>query len=78
MGYEQLLNTTEYLVLKVPVNLFDICTELPAMGFSFIEGSINFELRLKNAVLSPLQERLNKTVTYAKMDISDIDRPILI
>lgn len=73
MENEQLLKTTEYLVLKVPVNRFDICAKLPALGFAFVEGSINFELQLKNAVLSPLQERMNKTITYAKMDISDID-----
>lgn len=69
----ELVNTTEYVVLKVPINRFDICSLMPKLGFAFIEGSINFELPLKQALLMPLQQRLNTAVTYAEMQANDLN-----
>src|SRR3989339_418521 len=69
---ELLLLNTPYVVVKVPVNRFDINTYLSNLGFTYIEGSINFQLRLFEAKLLPLQERLNKVVEYREMESKDL------
>jgi hypothetical protein len=61
-----------YIVAKLPVARFDLYEKLTEAGFVYIESSINFRLNLKDAVLSPLQERLNKSITYATMDERDV------
>ncbi len=70
---EKLLLSTEYAVVKIPINRFDANTYLNQLGFSFIEGSINFQLKLSEARLLPLQERLNKAVSYSTMDALDLE-----
>lgn len=70
---EKILSTTEYVVLKVPVNRFDICSLIPELGFALIEGSINFELQVKQAQLTSLQQRINNVVTYAEMEVVDLE-----
>lgn len=72
-GFEELTNATQYVVVKVPLNRFDICSLMTKLGFVFIEGSINFELFLKQAQLTPLQQRLNNSVTYAEMEHDDLN-----
>lgn len=69
---EDILNATEYVVVKTPENCFDISSYLSAQGFAFAEVSIHFELQLKNAHLLPLQVRINSTVQYEEMDENDL------
>lgn len=68
---ELILTSTEYVVVKVPVGRFDVNSYLENLGFNYIEGSINFQLNLSQAQLMPLQERLNKVVSYQVMDEND-------
>jgi hypothetical protein len=72
-GIDNLLNNIDYLVLKVPLNRFDVYSLMPKLGFAFIEGSINFELSLKQAQLSSLQQRLNAAVGYTEMTVNDLN-----
>ena len=71
---KDILSTTEYVVVKIPVNCFEISSYLSELGFIFVEGSINFELKLNNAQLLPLQVRLNNSVKYEEMDESDLHK----
>ena len=66
------LEASDYLVVKVPIGRFDINESLTQNGFVFVEGSINFHLNVKDAILSPLQQRLNNVVTYSEMTESDL------
>jgi len=66
------INADEYLVVKVPVARFDMNEYLSKNGFIFVEGSINFHLNMKEAVLSLLQQRLNRVITYSEMDVADL------
>ena len=68
----ELLNTIEYIVVKVPFGRLDINEYLMKRGFIFVEGSVNFHLNIKEAVLSPLQQRLNNVISYQEMDESDL------
>lgn len=70
------LNTdeVEYFVVKVPVGRFDLNKILSDLGYSFIETSINLKLNLKNFIPQRLQERLNKDISYEKMNDSDLDQ----
>lgn len=63
---------TDYIVAKVPTGRFDINESLTSQGFTFIECSINCYLQLKDAVLTPLQIRLNNALPYQEMNDSDI------
>ena len=71
---KQLQNSTEYLVIKVPSKHFDIYTALSDLGFVFIETSINFKLQLIQANLTPLQHRINVSVSYAEMETGDLEK----
>ncbi|HAM99566.1 MAG TPA: hypothetical protein DCQ26_13235 [Marinilabiliales bacterium] len=72
-GIKALVEHTEYLVVKVPTLRYDLNQAIAAMGLSFIEVSIHFELMLKNALLSGLQTRLNNSITYAEMEVRDLE-----
>jgi hypothetical protein len=61
-----------YIVAKLPVGRFDLYGKLTEAGFVYIESSINFRINLKDAILTSLQERLNKSITYAKMNERDV------
>ncbi len=65
--------STEYLVVKVPTTRFDINVSLSSLGFAFVEGSVNVVLQLKDAILSPLQQRLNAAIAYSEMSVEDIE-----
>jgi len=67
-----LLDTSEYIVVKVPVARMDINEYLTKRDFIFVEGSINFQLNIKEAVLTPLQQRLNAAISYEEMDENDL------
>lgn len=69
---KEILQSTEYIVIKIPPARIDISEMLSNLGFVFIEGSINFKLNLKDAVLSPLQKRLNAAIGYSEMGNQDI------
>ncbi|MDR2650723.1 MAG: hypothetical protein LBC68_00180 [Prevotellaceae bacterium] len=69
---QEIFENTGYIVAKLPVARYDLYEKLAEWGFVYIESSINFQINLKNAVLTPLQERLNKSITYAKMGDDDI------
>ena len=69
-----LLDTSEYIVLKVPVARFDINEYLSRRGFVFIEGNLNFMLNIKDAVLTPLQQRLNNVIEYTEMNDYDLSQ----
>ncbi len=62
-----------YFVAKVPLARFDINSILSSQGFVFIEGSVNFQLNIKNSILSPLQHRLNQSIHYHEMDENDLN-----
>lgn len=64
----------DYTVVKVPVSRFDIHKILSGYGFVFMEGSINFQLKIKDAYLNPIQQRLNHTIGYTQMGENDIIR----
>jgi len=66
------LNTIDYVVVKVPVARIDINEYLTKQGFIFVEGSVNFQLNVKDAILSPLQQRLNAAITYSEMEENDL------
>ncbi len=66
------LNTIDYVVVKVPVARIDINEYLTKLGFVFIEGSVNFQLNIKDAYLSPLQQRLNASISYSEMEENDL------
>ena len=68
---KSILESVAYLVVKVPTQRFDIYKELTSFGFAYIESSINFRIKVKEAVLLPLQHRLNQVVSYAEMDSND-------
>ncbi|MGA2405357.1 MAG: hypothetical protein ABSF81_01225 [Bacteroidales bacterium] len=68
------IESTEYVVFKVPTGRFDFYEMLSKHGFVFIEGSINFKLNLKDAFLSPLQQRLNATISYSEMGQNDLEK----
>ncbi len=65
---------SQYVVCKVPTGRFDINHLLTKYGYSYIETSINFVINVKDAVLSPLQARLNKVVSYSEMNETDIEK----
>jgi hypothetical protein len=57
----------EYIVLKVPVGRVDINQFLSDNEYVFIEGSINMVLDVNNAIISPLQERVNSSISYREL-----------
>ncbi len=63
----------EYVVCKVPVNRFDVNSLLTKYGYSYVETSINFVLNVKDAILNPLQTRLNKVISCSEMNEADIE-----
>ncbi len=64
-------NNIDYIVIKVPIGRFDINSYLSSLGFSFIEGILNFRINVKDAFLNKLQHRLNNAITYTEMNDSD-------
>lgn len=66
------LNTIDYVVVKVPIARIDINEYLTKQGFIFVEGSVNFQLDIKDAILSTLQQRLNASISYSEMDENDL------
>jgi hypothetical protein len=64
--------TTDYIIIKVPVACLDFNEFLANHGFTFVEGSINFQLKVKDAKLNPLQQRLNAAISYSEMDAADL------
>lgn len=71
-GFNNQLNAIDYVVVKVPVARIDINEYLTKQGFVFVEGSINFQLDIKDARLSILQQRLNASISYSEMDENDL------
>ena len=69
---QELLKTTDYIVVKVPVARLDFNEFLINHGFTFVEGSINFQLKVKDAILNPLHQRLNAEISYSEMDDTDL------
>lgn len=67
------LETVEYAVVKIPVARFDLSTALTQLGFTFIEGSLNLKLDLREFKSTKIQERINKDVSYVKMDGEDLN-----
>jgi hypothetical protein len=67
-----LLDTIEYIVVKVPIARLDINEYLTKHDFVFIEANVNFQLNIKDAILTPLQQRLNNSIAYAEMNASDL------
>lgn len=72
-----LVGSVDYLVVKVPVGRFDVNSYLASLGFTFVEASINLRLQMKDAVLSPLQQRLNTVIGYEEMNNADLDQLFL-
>lgn len=70
---EELLNY-EYVVVKIPANRFEFNEYLATKGYIFIEASFNYQLQVKDAVLTPLQQRLDRSITYAEMDTTDLEQ----
>lgn len=68
----KLLDETEYVIVKVPVGQFKINEYLTKKGFVFVEGSVNFHLNVKDAVLTSLQQRINSSIFYEEMNESDL------
>lgn len=66
------INTIDYVVVKVPVARIDINEYLTKQGFIFVEGSVKFQLDIKDARLSTLQQRLNASISYSEMDENDL------
>jgi len=69
-----LLETAEYVVVKVPVAQMDINEYLTKLDFVFVQVSINFQLNVKGAFLTPLQHRLNNVTSYIEMSKSDLSQ----
>lgn len=69
-----LLNSVDYLVAKVPVGRFNVNSYLTSLGFAFVEATINMRLQIKDAILSPLQQRLNTVISYEEMNNDDLEQ----
>lgn len=63
---------TPYVVAKVPPSRFDIALTLYKLGFVFIETLFLQLHDLKNIKLNGIFDRLDKQITYKKMDEQDI------
>ncbi len=68
------MKSVGYMVVKVPVARLDIYEELSRLGFVYVESSVHFQVKLHEAQLTPLQERLNAAVSYEEMDSSDLEQ----
>lgn len=68
-----IIDDKEYVVVKAPVARVDIYEQMAKLGFSYIESSFHFILNVKDAVLSPLQQRMNKDVLYEEMNANDTE-----
>lgn len=57
-------NSYKYCVAKVDTPNVEAQKLLSENGFAYIESSINMFLDIRNFRLTPLQERINKAITY--------------
>ena len=64
----------QYLVVKVPTGCFEINNFLSELGFTFIESLISLNLNVKDAILTPLQKRLNNEINYLEIEPSGLDK----
>jgi hypothetical protein len=71
---KNLLQPNQYLVVKVPSGLFEANIFLSELGFTFIESILSLNLNVKDAILTPLQKRLNNEINYLEIEPSGLDK----
>lgn len=62
---------TPYQVVKIPAGMVELMWMAEECGFRYIETSIRVIHNLKEIVLSPLVERIDKTIEYQPMTEED-------
>lgn len=65
---------SQYVVAKVPSGKLDIMFWLEQQGFNFVECSIHVTHSLQNMELSPIQKRIEASVTHEKMAEEDLEQ----
>lgn len=66
--------SSEYIVVKLPAGNIDTMFWLESQGYNFMECSIHVTHDLQNMELSPIQKRIDASVTYEKMESEDLDK----
>lgn len=65
--------TAPYQVVKMPAGMIPMQKMMQEEGFVFMETLVRLRHDLKSCVLTPLQKRLAKDVTYVRMDACGLD-----
>ena len=68
------LEPNHYLVVKAPTGRIEINNFLSELGFTFIESIVSLNLNVQAAILTPLQQRLNKQINYFEIKSSGLDK----
>ncbi len=67
-------NGPEYSVVKIPTDLHGISFELQTKGFSYVETMMMLRRNVAKPILSPMQERILKKMSYREMGADEEDR----
>lgn len=67
------IQSSEYLVLKVPTSQVGLVWEIQKNGFVYVEDMVHLVSNLKVPPRSPIESRVDNAVTYRIMNKSDLE-----